>query len=362
MSKKGYYRGKKGKGKGFNRANRQKENNEAELASELDAQEEEIEGEEDSQNVSDVPAEKEHIPSGAELWPEEEYDPLADGKIEIIGVRFRSSGKTYYFDPVGMKLSEGSAAIVETARGVEYGEVALSNRYVDEREITLPLRQVLREATKEDEAHFEENKKKEAEALVICAEKIANHKLDMKLIGAEYTFDNSKLLFYFTADGRVDFRDLVKDLASVFRCRIELRQMGIRDEAKAMGGLGVCGRPYCCASFLPDFVQVSIKMAKEQNLSLNSAKISGACGRLMCCLRYEYDTYLEEIRRTPKLDSIVRTRDGEGIVVETRPLAGTVLVRAKNDPAAAPKLYSRDDVTVIRERAPEKDDEDKMEE
>ncbi|MBQ8400223.1 MAG: hypothetical protein IJX08_09730 [Clostridia bacterium] len=283
---------------------------------------------------------------------EEEKEPVYFNDLpkdtEVIGVRFRSSGKVYYFDPQGVSYPEGAHAVVETARGVEYGTVAQSNRVVPGREIVLPLRCALRVATAEDDAHNKENLEKAEEAFLIGNKKIAEHGLDMKLIDTEYTFDNSKLLFYFTSDGRVDFRDLVKDLASVFRCRIELRQMGIRDEAKVLGGLGTCGRPFCCHAFLPDFVQVSIKMAKEQNLSLNSAKISGACGRLMCCLRYEYDTYLEEGRLTPKVDSLVNTPDGIGVVIEAKPLLGLVKVKSLEDGEEMPKVYAREDLTPIK--------------
>ncbi len=270
--------------------------------------------------------------------------PVYDGPVEIIGVRFKKSGKIYYFDPSGIKVTYNSHVIVETARGVEYGTVAIENRTVEPTEIVAPLRKVLRVATKEDDEHYLENKEKEAEAFDICNDKIYDHKLDMKLVDVEYTFDNNKLLFYFTADGRIDFRELVKDLAAVFRTRIELRQIGIRDEAKMKGGIGVCGRPYCCCTFQGDFMQVSIKMAKEQNLSLNSAKISGACGRLMCCLRYESDVYEEEIKKTPPVDAIVNTPDGEGVVVETSPLAGIVKVRLSKNPDQPPRAYVRDDV------------------
>ena len=231
---------------------------------------------------------------------------------EIVGVRFRDAGKVYYFAPNGIKVRSGDCVIVETARGMEFGFAASSNSHVPTSKIVPPLRPVLRVATEEDRAHYEDNKRLEAATFEIWNKKTAEHNLDMKLVEAEYTFDNSKLLFYFASENRVDFRDLVKDLASVFRTRIELRQIGIRDEAKMLGGLGVCGRPFCCASFLSDFVQVSIKMAKEQNLSLNSSKISGTCGRLMCCLRYEHETYEEEIARTPPVDSTVKTADGVG--------------------------------------------------
>ncbi len=267
--------------------------------------------------------------------------------VEVVGVRFKAAGKVYYFDPDGAAFHDGDTVIVETARGIEFGFVVGGNRTVMAGDLVSPLKKVLRSATEEDRRHYEENNIRRQEAFHICREKIAEHNIDMKLVDVEYTFDNNKLLFYFTADGRVDFRELVKDLASIFRTRIELRQIGIRDEAKLMGGLGVCGRPFCCHSFLSDFVQVSIKMAKEQNLSLNSAKISGTCGRLMCCLRYEYDVYEEELKKTPKLDAVVETPDGEGVVCEVIPLAGLVRVKfIGNRSDATPKLYHRDDVKV----------------
>ena len=272
-------------------------------------------------------------------------EPEPETTYEVIGVRFKQNGKVYYFDPAGMTFRRDDHVMVDTSRGIEYGFVSMGNRNVPAREVVLPLRKAIRAATDDDEQRYEANLEKETEAYNLCLSKIEEHRLDMKLVDVEYTFDNSKLLFYFTAEGRVDFRELVKDLASVFRTRIELRQIGIRDEAKLMGGLGVCGRPFCCASFLPDFVQVSIKMAKEQNLSLNSAKISGACGRLMCCLRYEYDTYAEEIAKTPKVDSIVDTPDGEGIVVETSPLAGLCKVSLTKNPSSI-QLYNRNDLKV----------------
>ena len=270
--------------------------------------------------------------------------------IEVVGVRFKSSGKMYYFAPGDKKLRRGEHAIVETARGLEYGDVAMGNTMVKEADTVPPLRPVVRVATPADIKHHEENKKKEDEAFFICNEKIIAHKLDMKLIDAQFTFDNSKLLFYFTSSGRVDFRELVKDLAGVFRTRIELRQIGIRDEAKIMGGVGVCGRPLCCTLFLSDFGQVSIKMAKEQNLSLNSAKISGICGRLMCCLRYEHETYEYEIKRTPPVDSLVQTADGTGIVTEISPLLGTVKVRLTASPETPPKTYKREDVVMLQKK------------
>ncbi len=266
-------------------------------------------------------------------------------QVEIIGVKFKGAGKVYYFAPGGNKFSVGDNVIVETARGVEYGFVSVGNSMIDVSKTVSPLKEVIRPANEEDRAKFEENQRLEKEAFDICKRKIAEHGLNMKLIDAEYTFDNSKLLFYFSAEVRVDFRELVKDLASVFRTRIELRQIGIRDEAKMMGGLGVCGRPFCCSSFLSDFVQVSIKMAKEQNLSLNSSKISGTCGRLMCCLRYEHDTYEAEIAKTPPVDSTVKTSDGVGTVVEIAPLQGTIKVKLGD---GSIKQYNRRDVIVIK--------------
>lgn len=264
-------------------------------------------------------------------------------EVEVIGIRFKDGGKTYYFEPNGCVGTLNDYAIVETSRGIEFGKVCQANKRVSSEEIVPPLRPVLRIATEKDIKANEENKKKETEALKICQQKVSSHKLEMKLIEAEYTFDGAKLTFYFTADGRIDFRELVKDLASTFKTRIELRQIGIRDEAKFMGGLGVCGRPFCCSTFLPDFCQVSIKMAKEQNLSLNSSKISGACGRLMCCLRFEHDTYAYEIKKTPPVDSTVKTPDGTGVVTEISPLAGMVKVNI-NDSI---KSYHRDEVKII---------------
>ncbi len=268
-------------------------------------------------------------------------------EVEVVGVHFSDNGKTYYFDPCGTEIEASSSVIVETSRGTEFGTVSVANKKVPASEIVPPLRPVLRIATEADVKHHEELEKKEAEAMTICAEKITAHGLGMKLIDAEYTFDGGKLVFYFSADGRVDFRDLVKDLASVFHTRIELRQIGIRDEAKLIGGLGVCGRPFCCSTFLSDFVQVSIKMAKEQNLSLNSSKISGTCGRLMCCLKYEHETYEEEIKLTPPVGSRVMTKSGPGTVKEIAPLSGIVRVLLDSD-AENPKLteFHRDTVST----------------
>ena len=289
--------------------------------------------------------------SNEELFSSPASTPVApqegEEKVEVIGIRFRSAGKVYYFDPRGQKLKKGEFAIVETARGPEFGEVNLENTMVNVSETVTPLRPIIRVATPADVEHNEENRQKEKDALVICQQKIEAHKLDMKLIDVQYAFDNSKLLFYFSSDGRVDFRELVKDLASVFRTRIELRQIGIRDEAKMLGGIGSCGRMLCCTTFLPDFAQVSIKMAKEQGLSLNSAKISGMCGRLMCCLHFEAETYTEEIRRTPAIDSQVKTEDGIGTVISTNPLAGTIRVIFKDSPDTPPKQYHRSEVTPL---------------
>lgn len=292
---------------------------------------------------------EENINQNNEILNADETAAASPEQFEIVGVRFKNNGKIYYFAPGDLKLDVDMHVIVETSRGMEFGFVAIANRTVPAKEVVLPLRSVIRTATEEDEERHEKNVEKETEAFNICLDKIELHKLDMKLVDVEYTFDNSKLLFYFTAEGRIDFRDLVKDLASIFRTRIELRQIGIRDEAKMMGGLGVCGRPFCCCSFLDDFVQVSIKMAKEQNLSLNSAKISGTCGRLMCCLRYEYDTYVEEIAKTPKIDSVVLTPEGEGVVVETTPLAGLIKVKMNDAPEQPPRVYHRDDVKLPNE-------------
>lgn len=267
---------------------------------------------------------------------------------EIIGVRFKSAGKVYYFDPDSMQLEKGTKVIVETARGVECGEVAMANRQVEDEGIVKPLKKVMRAATAEDLKKVEENKVREKQAFGICNEKIAKHKLEMKLVDVEFTFDNNKILFYFTADGRVDFRELVKDLASVFRTRIELRQIGVRDEAKMMGGLGICGRPFCCSTFLGEFQPVSIKMAKEQGMSLNPSKISGTCGRLMCCLKYEQEAYEELLRNTPRQGALVRTKDGKGTVVEVNLLTGMLKVAPEKDLAAA-KYYNKSEVKVLRD-------------
>ena len=247
--------------------------------------------------------------------------------VRVIGVRFKKAGKIYFFDPGQFQPQKGDHVIVETARGLEYGEVIEGIREIPEDEIVSPLKSVIRVATEEDQKQYEENLKKKAKAMELCQEKVDKHKLEMKLIDVEYTFDKTKIIFYFTADGRVDFRELVKDLASIFKMRIELRQIGVRDEAKMLGGIGTCGRSLCCHSWLPDFEPVSIKMAKVQNLSLNPAKISGICGRLMCCLKYENDVYAQMKKNLPDVGDRVRVHGAQAIVVESNILEGKVTVR-----------------------------------
>ena len=263
----------------------------------------------------------------------------------VIGVRFKKAGKVYYFDPNGLWPHPGDCVVVETARGEEFGEVVTGARTVADAQVVSPLKKVVRVASEEDLKRAEENDRREKEAFAICQEKIARHKLDMKLVSVEYTFDNSKIIFYFTANGRVDFRDLVKDLASVFRMRIELRQIGVRDEAKMLGGLGSCGRPICCGAFLSDFQPVSIKMAKEQNLSLNPAKISGQCGRLMCCLNYEQENYDQVHKRLPRVGRDIVTPDGVGVITDINVIKETVKVRIRKDDDSFDVLeYAIDDV------------------
>lgn len=268
---------------------------------------------------------------------------------EVIGVRFKEVGKIYYFDPDGTQLNENDKVIVETARGIECGVVATPNKAVAEKDIVFPLKKLIRKATEKDIKQVEINKGKEKNAFITCEKKIADHKLDMKLVDVEYTFDNSKILFYFTSDGRVDFRELVKDLASVFRTRIELRQIGVRDEAKMLGGLGICGRPFCCSSYLGEFQPVSIKMAKEQGLSLSPVKISGTCGRLMCCLKHEQETYSWLLKTTPKVGAIVNTTEGKGTVIEVNLITGTLKVRMDKAPDALPQIVKAKDVKVIKD-------------
>ena len=265
----------------------------------------------------------------------------------VVGIRFKDAGKVYYFDPGEIALNRGDSAIVETARGVECGYVSMGCREIPDAELVQPLKPIIRKATDADLRRVADNEARQKQAFAVCARKIAERKMDMKLVDVTCTFDNSKILFYFTADGRVDFRDLVKDLASVFRTRIELRQIGVRDEAKMLGGLGVCGRPLCCAQFMGDFQPVSIKMAKEQGLSLNPVKISGTCGRLMCCLKYEQNAYDDLLRVSPRVGALVSTPDGRGIVTEQNLIAGTVKVRPERDSDAAPKTYRVAEVKIL---------------
>lgn len=269
--------------------------------------------------------------------------------IETVGIRFKSGGKVYDFDADGNQFNKGDYAVVETVRGVECGLVAKANHQISEDDVKKPLKKVIRPASSEDIKELEENKVKEKEAFKICEEKIAEHGLEMNLVDVEYTFDRSKIIFYFTADGRVDFRELVKDLAFVFRIRIELRQIGVRDESRMVGGFGICGRPFCCNTFLNDFQPVSIKMAKEQGLSLNPSKISGTCGRLMCCLKYEQDTYEHLLRHTPKVGAIVETQKGRGRVIENNLFSGMLKVTLDRNPDAAPISVHRHDVKLIKD-------------
>ena len=266
----------------------------------------------------------------------------------VIGVKFRKPGKVYFFDPENMQIKKEDYVIVETSMGEEIGKVVIDNKKVNEEKLANPLKKVIRLASKKDLRQYEENKKKEPEALKICEQKIKKHKLNMRLIDVEYKFDNSKILFYFTAEGRVDFRDLVKDLASVFKTRIELRQIGVREEVRRIGGHGICGRELCCCSFLGNFETVSIKMAKEQNISLNPAKISGNCGRLMCCLKYEQEVYEEKLKRLPKVGAIVKTEDGEGTVEEVETLKEKVKVKVKDGDDYFYKKYDCSDIKIIK--------------
>ncbi len=269
--------------------------------------------------------------------------------IETVGIRFKDGGKIYDFDADGKVFNKCDYAIVETVRGMECGMVAKPNHGTNEDDINKPLKKVIRVATEEDIKNMLENKEKEKEAFKICEEKIEAHGLDMNLVDVEYTFDRSKLLFYFTSDGRVDFRELVKDLAGTFRTRIELRQIGVRDESRMVGGFGICGRPFCCNTFLNDFQPVSIKMAKEQGLSLNPTKISGTCGRLMCCLKYEQDTYEHLLRVTPKVGAIVDTPDGKGRVIENNLITGMLKVTLDRRPDAAPAVFHRHSVKILKD-------------
>ena len=267
---------------------------------------------------------------------------------KIVGVRFKKPGKIYFFDPENLEINMGDKVIVETAMGEEFGEVVISNRELPDEKITNPLKKVVRIANKQDIKNMEYYKSKEPEALKICEEKVKKHKLDMHLTDVEYKFDGSKILFYFTADGRIDFRELVKELASVFKTRIELRQIGVRDEVRRIGGNGVCGRELCCCSFLGNFETVSIKMAKEQNISLNPSKISGNCGRLMCCLKYEQEAYEEKINRLPKIGAIVKTEDGEGVVDNVEILKEQLKVKFKDGDEFFYKKYNAKDVKILK--------------
>ena len=267
---------------------------------------------------------------------------------EIVGVKFKKLGKVYFFNPNGLVLEKGQNVIVETARGIEYGEVATPNSSVTEEKIVAPLKDVIRVATEEDTTTFLENEKKSEEAFKICEEKIIKHGLDMKLIDVEYTFDNTKLLFYFTADGRIDFRDLVKELAAIYKTRIELRQIGVRDEVKMLGGYGMCGRELCCCNHLADLNPVSIKMAKEQGLSLNPTKISGVCGRLMCCLKHEQDVYEEKLSRLPSPGSIVKTPEGTGTGEDVEVLKEMVKVKIKTEDTFVKKVFKNSEIEIIK--------------
>ena len=275
--------------------------------------------------------------------------PAPPATVNVVDIHFRSGGKVYFFDPGDLTLQSGQHVIISTARGLEYGICASGVHAVPKRDIVPPLRPVLRIATAADEKMMQESREKEKRAFAVCQKKIAEHGLEMQLVSAECAFDGSKILFFFTADGRVDFRELVKTLASTFRTRIELRQIGVRDKAKMVGGLGICGRPFCCSEFLADFQPVSIKMAKVQNLSLNPTKISGTCGRLMCCLKYEQDAYESLLRMTPKVGALVTTKEGKGVVCDANILTGVVKVRLDKSPDSPPVVMSRKDLKVIKD-------------
>ena len=286
---------------------------------------------------------------------EQEMNNTPEQDVEVVDIQFRPGQKIYYFDPDGVAFQTGDHVIIDTARGAEYGTCAGGNHRIAQKDVVAPLRKVLRKATAQDERIAAENRQKEKRAYDVCLEKIAEHGLDMQMVSAEVAFDGSKILFYFTADERVDFRELVKNLASVFHTRIELRQIGVRDKAKMVGGLGICGRPFCCASFLDDFQPVSIKMAKTQNLSLNPTKISGTCGRLMCCLKYEQDAYEDLIRTSPKMDSFVDTPEGRGTVVELDLLRQRVKVRMEDSPETV-NVFANADIAVLRNGKAKKND------
>ncbi len=285
----------------------------------------------------------------------EEAEVSPDTQVEVVDIQFRPGQKIYFFDPDGMTFAAGDHVIIDTARGAEFGTAVGGNHTIPMKDVVAPLRKVIRRANAQDEKTIAENRAKEKKAYEVCLQKIEEHSLDMQLVSAEYAFDGSKILFYFTADERVDFRDLVKNLASVFHTRIELRQIGVRDKAKMVGGLGICGRPFCCASFLEDFQPVSIKMAKTQNLSLNPTKISGTCGRLMCCLKYEQEAYEDLIRTSPKMDSFVDTPEGRGTVVDVDLLRQRVKVRMEDAPETI-TYFANTDIAVLRNGKAKKND------
>ncbi|MBQ9762529.1 MAG: hypothetical protein IJV82_05565 [Oscillospiraceae bacterium] len=285
----------------------------------------------------------------------EEQNITAPESVEVVDIQFRPGQKVYFFDPAGLTLKQGDHVIMDTARGPEFGICTAGNHTIPQKDVVAPLRSILRLATDKDERIVAENRAKERKAHEICLQKIENLGLDMQLVSVECAFDSSKILFFFTADERVDFRELVKNLASIFHTRIELRQIGVRDKAKMVGGLGICGRPFCCASFLEDFQPVSIKMAKTQNLSLNPTKISGTCGRLMCCLKYEQDAYEDLLRRTPKEESFVDTPEGRGTVVEVSLLRQKVKVRMEDAPETV-SVFANEDIAVFRNGKAKKND------
>ena len=297
----------------------------------------------------------EEVEEVIEAAPEVPQVPEKPEYVEVVDVQFRPGQKVYYFDPAGMEIRQYDHLIIDTARGPEYGICSGGNHRIPARDVVAPLRSVLRFATEADEKQMIEMRNKEKKAYQVCLQKIADHKLDMQLVSAEYSFDGSKILFFFTADERVDFRELVKNLASIFHTRIELRQIGVRDKAKMIGGLGICGRPFCCASFLEEFQPVSIKMAKTQNLSLNPTKISGTCGRLMCCLKYEQEAYEDLIKSAPKAESFVDTPDGRGTVVDVNLLRQNVKVRMENSPETV-GCYKNCDICVLRSGKAKKND------
>ena len=285
----------------------------------------------------------------------EDQKILQDEKVEVVDIQFRPGQKIYYFDPAGKKFETGNAVIIDTARGAEYGICAGANHKIPAREVVAPLRKVLRKATQNDERIVEANRKTERDAQRVCLQKIEEQGLDMQLVNTECAFDGSKILFFFTADERVDFRELVKELASHFHTRIELRQIGVRDKARMVGGLGICGRPFCCATFLDEFQPVSIKMAKTQSLSLNPTKISGTCGRLMCCLKYEQDAYEDLLKNSPKMESFVDTPDGRGTIIDVELLRQRVKVQMENQPETV-GVYRNEEIAVLRSGKAKKND------